>query len=116
MYGSESPGSIRNQIGRSLNAIRECVEAEDDYGAANHFRLLVAFTSPHTTEEQRKKMIVVRDADDDPERTFNAVFAGIEVLMPILASQGLFTWTRGEPGEWEEGEEAGDPNMLQKST
>lgn len=97
MY-AESPGNIRNQIGRSLNLIRENVEQEDPWGLANHVRLLVALSSPHLTDEERKGLRIVREPRDEGE-LFESCMGVLERLLPILARKGLYAFLTSDPSD-----------------
>lgn len=99
MYGaSESPGSIRNQIGRSLNAIRENIEQEEPLAVANHLRDLISNTSPKTDEKDRKKWKEhLRDARDAAD-LFDRCMEVKEELLIVLARQGLYAWNEAPPG------------------
>lgn len=103
----ESPGSIRNQVGRSLNEMRECVAREDVLGLANHTRFLIALASPHLRnlgEEDRKALRVPSRAEllargvEVDEALWEACMGILERLLPILAQAGMYAYVEGEVG------------------
>lgn len=62
----ESPGSISNQIGRSINAIRDCVENDDVLGVGDHLRMLIALVAPKLDEPERAQLVMpVLDLRDE---------------------------------------------------
>jgi hypothetical protein len=105
--GGESPGSIRNQIGRSLNEIRECVSREDPLALANHVRFMVALAAPHLREKEpavREKLKLPRMAPgkmDDAEAValYEACMGVLEELLPILAEAGLYAFVTADEGD-----------------
>lgn len=95
--GSESPGSIKNQVGRSLNEIRDCVSREDVVALANHVRYLVAISSPLVEDKKRESLRVgqVENAGELFERCMRV----LEELLPILAAKGMYAWVAGDVGD-----------------
>lgn len=101
MY-SESPGNIRNQVGRSLNEIREAVTAEDVLSIANHVRLLVALSSPHLkdlSDDIKAKLRFPSSGVDTEALVFERAMSVLETLLPILAERGLYAFLPGDIGD-----------------
>lgn len=102
---SESPGNIKNQVGRSLNAIREQIEQEDVMGLANQTRLLLAIASPKLPKEARGKLKMPtmpdgRDRDGTGmQKVFEACLQLVEDILCLLAEQNIYAWTDSEAGD-----------------
>lgn len=84
----ESPGSIRNQVGRSLNLIRECVQLEDVDSLANHLRYLIALCSP-LLEGEKLEEFRVKDSENE-SAMYEGCMVVLEKLLPILANKGYY--------------------------
>ena len=91
-FGFESPGSVKNQVGRSLIVIRNAVEREDTLAVANHTRLLVALSSPYILEADRPKLELPADTGDD-DKLFEACMRIVETLLGILAANGIYAYS-----------------------
>lgn len=106
MFGAgESPGSIRNQVGRSLNSIRDAVSQEDVLSVANHVAFLVAISSPKLTTEEEKElrlpeMPAGKDRDGSQQRRlFNDCMCVLAKLLRILSDKGLYAYKDSETGD-----------------
>lgn len=106
MYGAgESPGSIRNQIGRSLNAIRDRVEEKDVAGVADHLALLVAISSPKLQPEEREKFQIPsveggRDRHGErAHKLFKDCMRILAELLAVLSDRGLYSYKESELGD-----------------
>jgi hypothetical protein len=98
----ESPGSVRNQVGRSLNAIRDCVTAEDPYAIANHVRLLVALASPYLAgSRERESFTIGRPPPGEDEEVWlmERCMSVLEALLPVLADHGLYAYVSDDLGD-----------------
>lgn len=105
MAYSESVGSIRNQIGRSLNIIQMNIEQEDLAGVSNQVRLLKAklsvYFSPgksHCASCGVKKTGSDRDeydgitpaTEDDRNARFEACMIQLEYLLQIATRHKIY--------------------------
>lgn len=104
----ERPDSIRWQIGRSFEKIRECIDQEQPGRLLNHVELLVALVEPKLvglTEEKRKGLQLAevdlkRDFDGkEARKAFRSALDVIRALTPILSENGLYSWTAPRPGD-----------------
>jgi hypothetical protein len=90
--GVESGGSVRYQIGQSLNAIRAAVDAEDPLSLANHCRLLVALASPYLEDQEIHR---ISNSEDEGE-IWESCMTLIEQVLPILSSKGLYAYVSAD--------------------
>lgn len=105
MYPQGSPGSIRNQVGYSLNSVREAVDAGDVLAVGNHLAFLKALCAPKMTLDQRASIQVPplpegRDRDGSAARRyFMDCMRMLEALLVILSEGGLYSWNEPAPGD-----------------
>lgn len=116
-FTGESPGSIKNQIGRGLIAMQECVERKDLTGFIYHTRFLITRARPLVGEAERKRLVL---PEIDPPKSraeawalFEKMNIIVEDLLTILAGRGIYAWTAPEEGDASafalKGEKAEDP-------
>lgn len=106
MYGAgESPGSIRNQVGRSINSIRDALERDDALGVANHVALLVAIASPKLKPEELEKLQVPAmpaGRDRDGSHAHALVHECLKILAQVLthlSDRGIYAYKDAETGD-----------------
>lgn len=105
MIAGESPGSIRNQVGRSLNSVREAIDQGDVLKVADHLALLVAISAPKLSPEQMRAFAVPeisdkRDRDGTQQaRLFRACMKILAELLCALSSKGLYAYNESEYGD-----------------
>lgn len=113
----ESPGSIRNQVGRSLNIIRDWIDRENVDMVQNHVRYLVSLVSPILEGDERKSLMAYFKETEDEREVYEDCMNALDMLLPILAERGYYArvqkkYTKGgELALVDEGEDAGEiPN------
>ena len=96
-FGAESPGNIRNQLGRSLNMIRLNIEQEDIEGLANHTRFLVTLCHPYLDQEQ--DYTFKGTPGNDPAKVFDRSMEIIQQVLNNMSQRGVYAWIEGEIGD-----------------
>lgn len=94
----ESSGSIRTQIGQSLNAMRDHVNAGDALGVADHLAFMIAIASPKLSPEEMQKLELPamqegKDRNGSKQRElFSACMKTLAELLCILSEKGLYAY------------------------
>ena len=99
MKGTESPGSIRNQLGRGLNAIRDNVEQVDVPGVMNHTRLMKATLAPFFSEEKIREYKEIPPESEDTEEQFEFEMQRIEFMLRLAADNKQYAFLPDQVGD-----------------
>lgn len=95
-FAPHDPGSAKNQIGRALLRISDCVTNEDAPGAANQTRWLVVLAAPFLLdlkpEERAQLKIPSEDEVTSEADLLEKCFAIVEFLLPILAESNVYAY------------------------
>lgn len=107
LYG-ENGGTIRFQIGASLDRIQAAVDVGDAYGLADHLTLLVAKCSPILTglsNDERAALIVpsLRPGRDrtgaEAQRLFQDCMRILAALLCHMAERKHYAYVEPAPGD-----------------
>ncbi len=104
MSFEQSPGTIRNQVGKCLNNIHLNVEQADGIGTLNFTRLLKALAYPILEREPKRhervrELLAAASEATDFVSGFEACFNAIEEILSVLSKYNLYAFQEISVGD-----------------